>query len=76
MAPQENPSSANRDVITPVSVRNVVPYNGDIVVCGLSGRYPESTNVGELQENLFNKVNMVTVDDRRWEPGDANFFVF
>ncbi|GFO05616.1 fatty acid synthase [Plakobranchus ocellatus] len=75
MAPQEQPSSKERgEEIVPVNVRTVRPYEGEIVVSGISGRYPDSANVGELQYNLLNGINMITVDNRRWEPGDLIYY--
>jgi fatty acid synthase len=41
----------------------------DVVISGLAGYFPESENVYQLRDNLFNKVNMVTVDERRWKFG-------
>lgn len=41
----------------------------DIVISGISGRFPESENIDELKENLYNNVDMVTEDDRRWPVG-------
>ena len=41
----------------------------DIVISGISGRYPESDNIDELKDNLYNHVDMVTADDRRWPMG-------
>ncbi|KAG7491726.1 hypothetical protein MATL_G00007310 [Megalops atlanticus] len=41
----------------------------EIVIAGISGRLPESNNLEEFWENLFNGVDMVTEDDRRWKPG-------
>ncbi|KAM6951887.1 fatty acid synthase [Aplochiton taeniatus] len=41
----------------------------DVVVAGMSGRLPESDNLEEFWQNLFNGVDMVTEDDRRWKPG-------
>lgn len=35
----------------------------------MSGRLPESNNLEEFWENLVNGVDMVTEDNRRWEPG-------
>jgi hypothetical protein len=40
-----------------------------IVISGISGRFPESANFKEFQENLFNHTNMVTVNERRFKPG-------
>lgn len=34
---------------------------------GLSGQYPESGDVHQFRDNLFNKVDMVTADCRRWD---------
>ncbi|XP_023311358.1 fatty acid synthase [Anoplophora glabripennis] len=43
------------------------PLQGEeIVISGLSGAFPNSMNVNEFKENLFNKVNMVT-PNRRWD---------
>lgn len=42
----------------------------EIVISGISGRFPESKNVEELKNNLLNKVDMVTDDNRRWKLGD------
>jgi fatty acid synthase len=41
----------------------------EIVISGIGGRFPESDTVDEFAQNLYNKVNMVTVDDRRWPTG-------
>lgn len=41
----------------------------EIVIAGISGRLPESNNLDEFWQNLFNGVDMVTEDDRRWKPG-------
>ncbi|XP_069024612.1 fatty acid synthase isoform X1 [Embiotoca jacksoni] len=41
----------------------------EIVIAGISGRLPESSNLEEFWENLINGVDMVTEDDRRWKPG-------
>uniref|UniRef100_T1J426 Fatty acid synthase n=1 Tax=Strigamia maritima TaxID=126957 RepID=T1J426_STRMM len=40
-----------------------------IVISGVSGRFPESDNVWEFRDHLFNGDDMVTEDDRRWPPG-------
>lgn len=41
----------------------------DICIIGYSLRLPESDNATEFHENLINKVNMVTKDERRWPAG-------
>ncbi|XP_065336360.1 fatty acid synthase-like [Cloeon dipterum] len=39
----------------------------DIVITGMSGRFPESNSVYEFRDNLYNKVDMITQDARRWD---------
>lgn len=41
----------------------------DIVISGFSGRFPESSTVEEFKENLFNGIDMVTDEPRRWPNG-------
>ncbi|XP_025265005.1 fatty acid synthase-like [Camponotus floridanus] len=44
-------------------------FEGDIVISGISGRLPESSNIEEFKENLMKGTDMVTEDERRWKPG-------
>nr|XP_022920510.1 fatty acid synthase-like [Onthophagus taurus] len=37
-----------------------------VVITGVSGSFPESENVNEFRDNLFNDVDLVTDDERRW----------
>lgn len=41
----------------------------DIVISGISGRFPESDNLDELTKNLFENIDMITEDERRWPKG-------
>lgn len=41
----------------------------DIVITGLSGRFPESNSVEEFKQQLFDGVDLVTDDERRWPAG-------
>lgn len=41
----------------------------DLVISGISCRLPESENMEEFSDNLFNGVDMITDDGRRWSPG-------
>ena len=41
----------------------------DIVISGISGRFPESNCLDEFADNLYNNVDMITLDDRRWRQG-------
>ncbi|RWR99261.1 fatty acid synthase-like protein, partial [Dinothrombium tinctorium] len=38
----------------------------EIVISGISGRFPESDNLEEFWENLINGRELYTADDRRW----------
>ncbi|KAI4485852.1 hypothetical protein M0804_006341 [Polistes exclamans] len=38
----------------------------EVVVSGISGRFPESENVEILKENIFNRKDCITDDERRW----------
>ncbi|CAH1641071.1 unnamed protein product [Spodoptera littoralis] len=44
------------------------PTPGDeVFITGVSGYFPDSDSVIHLQENLFNKVDLVSNDARRWK---------
>lgn len=55
-----------------MTTRTYVPecVNEDIVISGMSGRFPESDSVDEFADNLYNKVDMITEDNRRWRSGE------
>ncbi|KAK9701587.1 Beta-ketoacyl synthase, C-terminal domain [Popillia japonica] len=40
-----------------------------VVITGLSGRFPESNSVEEFKQQLFDGVDLVTDDERRWPSG-------
>lgn len=43
------------------------PKPGDeVVISGISGAYASSANIYEFQENLFNKVNLISPNSSRW----------
>uniref|UniRef100_A0A2S2P8N0 Fatty acid synthase n=1 Tax=Schizaphis graminum TaxID=13262 RepID=A0A2S2P8N0_SCHGA len=41
----------------------------EVVISGIGGLFPESNNLDELKQMLFDKKNGVTTDSRRWIPG-------
>uniref|UniRef100_A0A2H8TDM0 Fatty acid synthase n=1 Tax=Melanaphis sacchari TaxID=742174 RepID=A0A2H8TDM0_9HEMI len=43
-------------------------HKEEIVISGIGGLFPESNNVTELSDLLFNKMNGITIDSRRWKP--------
>ena len=38
----------------------------EIVISGVSGRFPNSNNMHDFAHNLYNKIDMVDDDERRW----------
>lgn len=50
----------------------------EIVISGIAGRFPDSDNVKHFKENLFNKVDLISDDDRRWKLGEflSNLYKF
>ncbi|GFW74391.1 hypothetical protein TNCV_2412901 [Trichonephila clavipes] len=40
----------------------------EIVISGISGRFPESDDVAEFSRNLYQKKDLVTESKKRWEP--------
>ncbi|XP_032674560.1 fatty acid synthase-like isoform X2 [Odontomachus brunneus] len=47
-----------------------VPPDEEIVISGIAGRFPNSDNIKLLQENLLNKTDLGSEDDRRWSSVD------
>ncbi|CAG2174339.1 unnamed protein product [Oppiella nova] len=41
----------------------------DIILSGMSGRFPLAVNTDEFAKNLFDGIDMVTDDDSRWPMG-------
>lgn len=39
----------------------------DIVISGISGRFPKSNNMREFAHNLYNKVDMADEGEQRWK---------
>lgn len=39
----------------------------NIVISGISGRFPHAKNVSEFSHNLYNKIDMTDEDESRWK---------
>ncbi len=50
-------------------ISTIVKEGEQIVISGIGGRFPESDTVDEFANNLYNKVDMIVDDDRRWPTG-------
>lgn len=46
----------------------------DVVISGMSGRFPESENIYKFKENLYKKVDMVTKENKRWDVGECFYY--
>lgn len=42
----------------------------DIVISGISGRYPESLNIQEFWDKLLSGQELSSIDDRRYPVGE------
>jgi fatty acid synthase len=49
-------------------ISSLLKEGEDVVISGMSGRFPESDSVDEFAHNLYNKVDMI-VGDWRWPTG-------
>ncbi|XP_012261752.1 fatty acid synthase [Athalia rosae] len=63
--------SVNSPVVRESVVTNGAGYtlDEDIVITGFSGRLPESSNIEEFKQQLFDGIDLVTDDERRWPSG-------
>lgn len=63
--------SVNSPIVREPTIINGSPYSldDDIVISGFSGRLPESSNIEEFKKNLFDGIDMVNDDERRWPSG-------
>jgi fatty acid synthase, animal type len=42
-------------------------FSGDeVVISGISGRFPKSNNMSEFEFNLYNKIDMTDDDETKW----------
>ena len=48
------------------------PAGEEVVISGMSGRFPESDNVYEFRDNLFNKTDMITENEKRWKVDNSD----
>lgn len=51
--------------------QSIMESGEEIVISGIAGRFPDSDDMRHFQDNLFNKVDLITKDDRRWNMGET-----
>jgi fatty acid synthase len=56
-------------MVKQIDISTLLKENDDIVISGIGGRFPESDTIDEFAKNLYNKVDMIVEDDRRWPTG-------
>jgi fatty acid synthase, animal type len=61
-------SSYNRRVLTKATITDP---RDEIVISGIAGRFPNSNNVADFAHNLYNKIDMVDDDEKRWKHLDS-----
>ena len=50
-----------------------ISRKGDVVVSGISGRFPRCSGTDEFEEALFAGVDLVTDEESRWPKGERRF---
>lgn len=45
----------------------MIEQKEEVVISGIGGVFPESDNVEELKDLLFDKISAITIDSRRWK---------
>lgn len=73
--PASEPVAKDADI--PAAIRNGMrlarPAPGEeVVISGLAGMLPDSDNVYEFRDKLYDKVDLVSDDDRRWKLGTGS----
>jgi hypothetical protein len=70
MAPQQKTEVQAVPDSIQAGMRLAHPLPGEeVVISGVAGCFPDSGDIYHLRDNLMNKVDMVTDDDRRWKLG-------
>jgi fatty acid synthase len=51
------------------NIATLLKEGEEIVISGMSGRFPESDSIDEFADNLYKNVDMISGDGRRWPIG-------
>lgn len=51
-----------------------VDAEDEIIISGIAGRFPNADNIKELQDSLFNKMDLGSNDHQRWSDCNNIFF--
>lgn len=67
-------TTSDRTLALEAGRRLAQPAPGEeVVISGIAGFYPDSDNVKDFGEKLFNKVDLISDDDRRWKLGKISY---
>lgn len=69
-------SSSSSSPSSPSSLPSSPPSQANIVISGVSGRYPGSENLEELWKNLMNKEKLYVPDDFPYPNGKCKISLF
>jgi len=47
----------------------------EVVISGIAGRFPECDSTEEFKQKLYDNVDLLTTDNRRWVPGNSVLLV-
>ncbi|XP_049879210.1 fatty acid synthase-like [Pectinophora gossypiella] len=61
------PTTVAEDRLTSGHRLSHPPPGDEVLISGISGYFPDSDSVIDLRENLFNKVDLISGDGRRWK---------
>nr|WRO29226.1 FAS2 protein [Tuta absoluta] len=61
------PTPVSEDRLTSGHRLSHPPPGDEVLISGIAGYFPDSDSVVDLRENLFNKVDLISGDGRRWK---------
>ncbi|XP_048482207.1 fatty acid synthase [Plutella xylostella] len=61
------PTTSAEDRLTSGHRLSHPPPGDEVLISGISGYFPDSDSVMDLKDNLFNKVDLISGDARRWK---------
>jgi len=56
-------------------INSYIDAEEEIVISGIAGRFPNSNNLKELEENLLNKMDLGSSDHERWNNSKKLLFL-
>jgi acyl transferase domain-containing protein len=60
--------------IIPTKMEDPLEGPEDIVITGISGRYPDCDSIVEFWQKLVSGIEFGSIDDRRWPVGEYTLY--